>query len=130
MKPHLSVAMLVLVVAAVPDARGKEAGARTHFRILVPEEAYVFVDRQRMKSEGEERVFVSPQLETGRRYTYEISVIHEGQEVVRTVGFEAGRTVEVDFRGEILKLSQTSQPTGRPLKPIRPLWLPRRVWLA
>ena len=130
MKPHLSVAVLVLAVTVAPQVRAGDAGAVARFRILVPEDAYVFVERERMRSEGEQRVFVSPPLEKGRRYTYEFSVIHEGQEVVRTVRFEAGRTVEVDFRGEIQKLSQTAEPAGRPLRPIRPVWLPKRVWVA
>lgn len=123
-------ALLVVVAVGAAPARGSEAGKRARFRILVPEEAFVFVARERMQATGAVRLFESPPLRPGRRYTYEISVIHEGREVVRTVRFEAGRTVEVDFRKEIEKLSGGAGPAGRPFRPIRPVWLPGRVWRA
>jgi uncharacterized protein (TIGR03000 family) len=130
MKHPLIVALLALVVVGAAEVRGSEVSPRrARLRILVPEDAFVFVDRERMRATGEVRLFESPPLKQGLRYSYEISVIHEGQEVVRTVRFQAGRTVEVDFRQEIEKLSEPTSP-GRTLKPIRPEWLPRRVWRA
>jgi uncharacterized protein (TIGR03000 family) len=130
MKLYPGVALLVLVAVGATPSQGSEAGKRARFRILVPEEAFVFVARERMQATGTVRLFESPPLRQGRRYTYEISVIHEGREVVRTVRFEPGRTVEVDFRKELEKLSDGTGPTGKPLKPIRPVWLPGRVWRA
>ena len=126
-------AVLALLAAGTPAACAADApvGAdRARFRILVPDDAFVFVARERMKATGRERVYDSPRLERGRRYTYEISVIHEGREVAREVGFEPGRTVEVDFRPDFLRLERQSRPYRKPHKPIRPEWLPGRVWRA
>ncbi len=130
MKYHLCVALLGLAVAGAAEARGSEAARPARFRILVPEDAFVFVGRERMRATGEERHFQSPPLSPGRRYSYEISVIHEGQEVVRTVRFEPGRTVVVDFREEIERLGSPATPPAPTRKPIRPVWLPGRVWRA
>jgi uncharacterized protein (TIGR03000 family) len=120
-------ALVMLLMAGTLTAPTTEESTRGRLRILVPEDAFVFVAKEKMTSTGSERLFESPPLKAGTRYTYEISVIHEGREVVREVRFEAGRTVEVDFRGEFEKL--TTAPTS-PFKPIRPEWLPRRVWRA
>jgi uncharacterized protein (TIGR03000 family) len=117
---------VLLVVATVP-AQATDDVTRGRFRVLVPDEAFVFVAEERMTSTGGERLFESPPLPPGRRYKYQISVIHDGREVVMVVGFEPGTTVEVDFRAEFQKV--TSAP-GRPFKPIRPEWLPGRVWRA
>src|SRR5262245_52674170 len=117
--------LLVLLVAGTGVIGAAEAMVQ-RFRILVPEEAFVFIVRSKMKSTGTERVFESPALKPGRKYTYEISVIYEGQEVVRQVRFEPGaRTIDVDFHPELEKLSQTGKPAS-PFKPVRPEWLPKR----
>jgi uncharacterized protein (TIGR03000 family) len=118
--------LAVLVLATLP-AQVTDDATRGRFRVLVPEEAFVFVAKEKMTSTGGERLFESPALVPGRRYRYEISVIHDGREVVCEVRFEAGSTVEVDFRPEFQKV--TSAPP-RPVKPIRPEWLPGRVWRA
>jgi hypothetical protein len=80
-------AVLVLLVAGTPAARGDrgdssppgkgKAPLRARLRILVPADAFVFVARDRMASTGGVRVYESPPLERGRRYAYEISVLHE-----------------------------------------------------
>jgi uncharacterized protein (TIGR03000 family) len=122
-------ALIGLLFSETLQARSPES-VRTQLRILVPDEAFVFVARERMKATGTERLFESPPLRPGRRYTYEISVIHEGQEIVRLVRFEAGSQVEVDFREACEKLSTPATLPPRPFKPIRPEWLPRRVYRA
>ncbi|MFO0844126.1 MAG: TIGR03000 domain-containing protein [Gemmataceae bacterium] len=118
--------MAVLLLVAVP-AHTADDPPCARFRVLVPDGAFVFVAKEKMTSTGDERLFESPPLEAGRKYSYEISVIHEGREATCEVRFEAGSTVEVDFRPEFQKV--TSAPP-RPLKPIRPEWLPGRVWRA
>src|SRR5262245_43856241 len=126
-KPWSAVVGLLLVAGALQAAEGQDL-ASARFRILVPKDAYVFVERSRMKSTGDERLFESPPVQKGRLYTYEISVIHEGKEVVREVRFTAGRTIEVDFRKEFENLvPPPASGQTRPYKPIRPEWLPRRV---
>src|SRR5258706_510394 len=103
---------------AGPGARPRRLGGgrggaarrlRARLRILVPADAFVFVARDRMTSTGGVRIYESPPLQRGRRYAYEISVIHEGREVAREVGFEPGRTVEVDFRVDFERLERESR---------------------
>lgn len=125
MRDYLRLGVLGLLVAGTPQVQGSET---TRFRVLVPENAFVFVAKERMASTGAERLFESPPLEMGRRYVYEISVIHEGQEVVRQVRFQPGRTVVVDFREDCEKLGQSPTPPGPPWKPFRQEWLPKRVY--
>lgn len=126
-------ALLALLVAGMLQVRADGERVRTRFHIFVPDDAFVFVARERMHSGGSTRIFESPPLLPGRRYIYEISVIYAGLEVSREVIFEAGRTVEIDFRPAFEKLLQRPTETPRyrrPVKPIRPEWLPRRVWRA
>src|SRR5437773_213765 len=105
------VVLLVSGVAGTPVVLGAEEGRmRVQLRILVPDDAFVFVARERMKSTGPDRLYESPLLSGGKRYTYEISVIHEGHEVTREVSFQAGGTVEIDFRPDFLEIDST--PAG------------------
>lgn len=126
MPGRAAVTVLMLLLAGTLPNQIAEETPRTHIRILVPEESFVFVQKEKMKSTGMERIFESPALMAGQSYTYEISVIHAGREVSRQVRFEAGQRVEIDFRAEFEKVS--SAPPQPTLKPIRPEWLPRRVW--
>jgi uncharacterized protein (TIGR03000 family) len=119
--------LVVLLMAGTLNAKADEAKPKGRLRILVPEEAFVFVAKQKLTSTGTERLVESPPLRAGGRYSYEVSVIHEGREVVREVRFVAGRTVEVDFRPDFAKV--TAAPAN-PFKPIRPEWLPKRVYRA
>lgn len=122
---HLGgVAVVVVALLAALPARADDGPQR--FRLLVPDEAFVFIGRERMKSVGDDRLFVSPPLRAGMQYTYEFTVIHEGRVVAREVRFEPGVTIEVDFRKEFEKGATLAQP----FKPLRPEWLPRRVWRA
>jgi uncharacterized protein (TIGR03000 family) len=118
--------LAVMLLAALP-AQAPDDPTRGRIRVLVPDEAFVFVAGERMSSTGGERLFESPALVPGRRYKYAVSVIHDGREVSLEVGFEPGATVEVDLRAEFRKV--TGAPP-RPFKPIRPQWLPGRVWRA
>ncbi len=118
--------LLVLLTGSLPTQIPSDP-TRCQFRILVPEEAFVFIAGERMRSTGSERLFESPSLRPGKKYIYEISVIHEGREVVRQIKFEAGTLVEVDFRPEFQTMTNAPTPA---IKPIRPQWLPGRVWRA
>lgn len=119
--------LVVLLMAGTLNGTTTESPSKGRLRILVPDEAFVFVAKTKMNSTGGERLYESPPLLAGMKYTYEISVIHEGREVVREVRFEAGSTVEVDFRKEF---EQMTTAPGTPFKPLRPEWLPKRVWRA
>jgi uncharacterized protein (TIGR03000 family) len=74
---------------------------RASIDIRVPADAKVFFDRSPTAQTGSDRRFVSPPLEPGRVYRYEITArwIRDGQEQTgsRTVRVEPGQTVHVDF---------------------------------
>jgi uncharacterized protein (TIGR03000 family) len=107
---------------------------RTIIRIYVPAKAEVFVGEARTRSKGEERVFISPPLVAGQRYSYEVRVVHEGRTVKQTVRFTGGGKVEVDFRPELRKPPPPTQqekkgeccPLNSPFKPLHSK-LPRTV---
>ncbi|MFO0879315.1 MAG: hypothetical protein U0840_18370 [Gemmataceae bacterium] len=120
--------VVMLLLAGTFHAQLADDEPRTRLRILVPDDAFVFVQKERMKATGGERVVESPTLTAGQRYTYEISVIHAGTEVSREVSFEPGQTLDIDFRPDF---ARTPSPPPVPTwKPLRPEWLPRRAWRA
>ena len=61
----------------------------------------MLIDGTRTTRQGAERQFVSPPLEPGKRYSYEIEArwTEDGKEVSQTrkVVVEAGRRIDVDF---------------------------------
>ena len=70
--------------------------------VTVPSaDAKVWIDGAETKSRGVSRTYESVGLESGRDFKYQIkaSWLVEGKEVVveRTVTFQAGKTVKVDF---------------------------------
>ncbi|MFM7152273.1 MAG: TIGR03000 domain-containing protein [Gemmataceae bacterium] len=119
---------LVLLMAGMLSAQSPNSSVESRFRILVPDDAYVFVAGEKMASNGTERIFLSPRLEAGKSYRYLISVIHEGQEVRQEVEFVAGQDLEIDFL-KVLR-QRPSTPRDNPFKPIRREWLPGRIWLG
>ncbi len=69
--------------------------------VHVPAQAEILIDGQRTTSLGPTRQFVTPQLERGSRYKYEIQAkwMENGREVVKTqkVEFQAGDRKHVHF---------------------------------
>ncbi len=72
-----------------------------YIRVRVPADAEVFFDGQRVQQSGTDRLFVSPQLERGYKYTYEVKArwTQNGQQVerTRTVSVRPGEETTVDF---------------------------------
>lgn len=77
------------------------AGNTAHVRVLVPANARVWVDGQPMSSVGAERQFVTPELNPGKSFTYQIKArwMEGGRPVeqVRTARVQANRSTTVDF---------------------------------
>lgn len=69
--------------------------------VKVPADAELWFDGKKTKATGTFRTFVTPKLETGRRYTYEVRARwREGDQEItrtRTARVEAGGEDEVDF---------------------------------
>jgi len=74
-----------------------------HIRVLVPEDAQVWVGGQETGQRGQERDFASPVLTPGKTYSYEVKArwMQDGQPVERTrqVKVQANQTTTVDFAG-------------------------------
>jgi len=93
-------------VPAAPAApAGKDGASKTSDRatltVELPERAKLFVDDQPMKSTSAKRTFVTPPLEGGRTYYYELraEVERDGQTmtVTRRVLVRPGQTVSTNF---------------------------------
>ena len=69
--------------------------------VIVPADADVFIDGAPMTQTGTERIFNSPPLEKGYRYSYTIRArwTEDGSPVeqTRTVSVTPGKGVRVDF---------------------------------
>jgi uncharacterized protein (TIGR03000 family) len=72
--------------------------------VRVPADAAIWFQGAKTGQRGEERTFVSPPLEPGRAYTYEVRARwnQDGKEVEQTrqVRVRAGETVKVDFEAK------------------------------
>jgi uncharacterized protein (TIGR03000 family) len=75
--------------------------AQAFVRVHVPADAKVFFDKSATVQTGSDRLFVTPPLDRGERYSYAVSArwIDNGKErrETRTVPLIAGQTVDVDF---------------------------------
>jgi len=76
-------------------------GRRAHIRVLVPQNAEIWFDDNKTQQQGHERVFVSPPLEPGKTFHYNIRAEFnkDGQEqtVQRKVPVHAGDFFTVDL---------------------------------
>jgi uncharacterized protein (TIGR03000 family) len=84
-------------VAAMPDL-----GSRALLDVRVPADAEVFVEGDKTSQTGSDRTFVSPALEPGRTFTYDIRARWAGPdgkpiEQTRQVKVQGGRRTPVDF---------------------------------
>jgi uncharacterized protein (TIGR03000 family) len=84
--------------------------------VKVPAEAKVFVNDRPTMSTGEQREYVSRNLQAGARYNYDVRVeyIRNGQPVTenKSVQVGAGQTASLDFTGEAVEsTAENSAPT-------------------
>jgi uncharacterized protein (TIGR03000 family) len=86
-----------------------EEKLRAYVLVRVHPEAKLTVDGQPTRQKGEQRRFVSPPLEEGKKYTYTFVAEwmprnnYETYKVTRKVSVEAGQSVEIDMREADLK---------------------------
>jgi uncharacterized protein (TIGR03000 family) len=96
-----------------PTAVAAHAG----IRILVPADAEVFIDGEPTTQKGSERLFMSPPLQAGKKYHYDILARWKdnGKPVERTrkVVVSGGVTVRVDLRTPL----PDKKAKGSPKKP-------------
>jgi uncharacterized protein (TIGR03000 family) len=91
------------VKSAPPAKATTDAGTPAEAKVVVslPEDAKLFIDGQRSKMTSTRRTFVTPTLEAGERYFYDIQaeVVRDGQvrTETRRVIVAAGQVAKVDF---------------------------------
>ncbi len=96
--------LLVLALTALGDekpAGPAAAPAPVQITVIVPADAEVFFDGTPTKQKGSERQFISPMLDVGKKYYYEVLARwqKDGKPVEdkRKVSVTAGAAVRVDF---------------------------------
>src|SRR6476646_8779580 len=96
------VASFILALPCTAQAQDRSVQRR----VLVPQDdAKVFIDEKRTKQKGDERLYLSPELESGFKYRYKITAKwwpNNYTEVIRTriIDIKAGQTATVDLRKE------------------------------
>ncbi len=84
-----------------------------HLSVMVPADAEIWVEGQKMAQMGESRSFVSPALTPGKEFTYDIRArwMENGKEksLTKHVKVHAGEQVKVDF----MKPSATEEGQGK-----------------
>src|SRR5262245_3963279 len=102
----LSLAAATLLALATPlvsqQPAGKPAQAPAILRVTVPENAKLEIDGMKTTQTSSVRLFESPPLASGKKYSYTVkaSWMENGKEVTReqTVSVQAGRESAVDLR--------------------------------
>jgi uncharacterized protein (TIGR03000 family) len=111
-----------------PTSTGQKARRPVQITIRVPDGSQIWFDGEQTAQTGTTRVFVSPPLEPGRDYHYEVLARwQDGEGTVertRRLRFRAGDTIGLDFSGrgflEVRGYSDT-QPGPVPIPaPARP----------
>jgi uncharacterized protein (TIGR03000 family) len=108
--PPLADAFPAMVLPA--DSKDETSAA---IRVRVPEEAEIWFNNAKTTKRGETRRFVTPPLEDGKRYSYDIRAkwVKDGKtiEQTRTIQLYSGDQLTVDFRPEtILVKPQEKKP--------------------
>lgn len=84
------------------DMMGQQDPSRAYVHVMVPANAEVLFENTPTQQRGPERMFVTPQLEQGHRYSYTITARWQDQNGktvnrTKTVSLEPGRTVHAQF---------------------------------
>jgi uncharacterized protein (TIGR03000 family) len=86
----------------VPPVGPAGLPAQAGIRVLVPADAEVFFDGEPTSQKGASRLFVTPALQAGKKYHYDVLARWKqgGKKIERTrkVAVSGGTTVRVDFR--------------------------------
>lgn len=77
---------------------GATANRSVLLRLQVPADAKVWIDGTPTTSRGESRSYLSPPLNAGQNYTYQIRVQTSAGEQNRTVPVRSGDRINLDFR--------------------------------
>lgn len=98
---------------------------RARLEIMVPDpNAELLIQGQRMTVAGNQRVFVSPDLEPGRTYTYTLTLRHnmggQMQDDTRQIDVQAGSNLRVDFSRPQINTMPAPRPAGERLPPVSP----------
>jgi uncharacterized protein (TIGR03000 family) len=92
---------LTSLVALVGVSPGHAQNAPAQLVITLPEDARLLIEGKPTRQTGASRTFVSPPLEPGADYTYELTVevVRDGRPLAQTkkVPVRAGETTNVDF---------------------------------
>ncbi len=96
-----------------------------HLQLIVPANAEVFVDGQKIAQSGTTREIVSPPVKAGTRYTYKISVRYtdpQGKPMndTRDITFQANDWFSIDFT----RPAPPMAPPPQPVQPQPPMPLP------
>ena len=98
------VTALAAVLAAMPLLAGQDPAAPATIAVAVPADATITIDGHLTKETGADRLFVTPPLQPGKTFHYEIAArwMANGLPVerVRTVEVSSGATIRVDFLRE------------------------------
>jgi uncharacterized protein (TIGR03000 family) len=92
-----------------------------HLQLLVPANAEVSIDGNRIAQSGTTREIVTPTLKLGTRYTYKISVQYadaQGKQVndTRDISFQANDWFAIDFTRPAPPLAPAPQPLPNSVK--------------
>ena len=103
------------VAAQQPPADKPPPDNAGHLQLIVPENAEVHVDNQKLTQTGTTREIVSPPVKPGARYTYKISVRYTDAsgkvvEDVRDIHFHANDWFAIDFTRPVPPQAATSPP--------------------
>jgi uncharacterized protein (TIGR03000 family) len=99
--PSYSYSRPVQYAVSTQVESGAPARGHAQVRVLVPADAVVTFDGNATRQTGTDRLFVTPPLEAGRNYIYQIRAewLESGQKVTRSVDrdIHAGDMINVDF---------------------------------
>lgn len=101
---------LSLLVLAVLIGRATAADATATIVIKLPADAKLYFDGTPTRQTGAERTFITPELASGKQYTYEVKIeyVRDGRTMTRTkqVAVRAGQPARLEF-GEAAKVARS-----------------------